>query len=188
MKFLFTLIAIAFVATPAQMAPAHPSDARPFQISSIGTAFGVQAQVDGEYEIEADRIRLRITKAEILVSEHCPYKGRRQLSKLRIDLATRLEGRSWTSSHKGQSLLLNNVMGPGEKFEFNEVSLDIPLEPTTNLSKHWLVLMIEEVSLDLPDLQDRKGYSFAHSDCDVFNQAAYEAKVRDKEAATRKCV
>lgn len=191
MKLVFTLIAIAFLATPAQVAPGPAPDARPFRISSIGTAFGVQTQVDGEYVIEADRIRLRITRAEILVSEHCPYKGRRQLSKLRIDLATRVEGRSWKSNQKGQTLLLNNVMGPGEKFEFNEVYLDIPLDAGTDLSKHWMVLMIEEVSLDLPelpDLQDRKGYSFAHSACDVFNQAAYEAKARDKGTAMRRCV
>lgn len=188
MKFLITLIAVAFLATPARVAPGAAPEARPFRISSIGTAFGVQAQVDGEYTIEANRIRLRIAKAEILVSQHCPYKGRRQLSELRIGLGTRVEGRSWKIDQKGQSFLLSNVMAPGDKFEFNEVFLDIPLDPTVDLSTHWLVLQIEEIALDIPDQGDRKGYAFAHSACDVFNQATYEAKARDKGTVMRRCV
>lgn len=188
MKFLITLLAIAFLATPAQVAPANVPEARPFRISSIGTAFGVQAQLEGDYVVEANRIRLRIAKAEILVSEHCPYKGRRQLSQLRIDLATRVEGRSWKIDQKGQSFLLSNVMRPGDKFEFNEVFLDIPLDASVDLSKRWLVLMIEEIALDTPETGDRKGYAFAHSACDIFGQAAYEARARDKNTALRKCV
>ena len=188
MKLLMTLIAISFLATPAQVAPEQTPDARPFRISSIGTAFGVQAQIDGEYVIEGDRIRLRIAKAEILVSEHCPYKGRRQLSALRIGLGTRVEGRSWKIDQKGESFLLSNVMVPGDKFEFNEVFLDIPLDPSVDLSTHWLVLQIEAIALDLPDRGDRKGYSFAHSACDIFNQAGYEAKAHDKGTALRRCI
>ena len=187
MKFLITLIALAFLATPAQVSPAGAPDARPFRISSIGTAFGVQAQVDGEYTIEANRIRLRITKAEILVSEHCPYKGRRQLTELRIGLGTRVESRTWKIDQKGQSFLLSRVMAPGDKFEFNEVYLDIPLDPSVDLSTHWLVLQIEDITLDF-EKGDSKGYSFAHSACDIFNQASYEAKARDKGTAMRRCV
>jgi hypothetical protein len=188
-KFLISLIAVAFLATPAQLAPGNAPDARPFRISSIGTAFGVQALVDGDYVIEGDRLRLRISKAEIRVSEHCPYKGRRQLSQLRIGLGTRVEGRSWKIDQKGQSFLLSNVMSPGDKFEFSDVYLDIPLDPSIDLSTHWLVLQIEEIALDLPsDKGDRKGYAFAHSACDVFNQASYEAKARDKGTVIRRCV
>ncbi len=188
MKFLITLIAIVFLATPAQVAPAPVPDARPFRISSIGTAFGVQALIDGEYTVEANRIRLRIAKAEILVSQHCPYKGRRQLSQIRIDLATRVEGRSWKIDQKGQSFLLSNVMVPGDKFELNEVYLDIPLDATVDLSKRWLVLQIEDTVLDIPERGDSKGYSFAHSACDIFGPAAYEAKARDKNVPYRRCV
>jgi hypothetical protein len=100
---------------------------------------------------------------------------------MRIDLVTRVEGRRWKIDQKGQSFLLNNVMGPGDKFEFGEVYLDIPLDPAVDLSKHWLVLRIEETDFDLPDQQDRKGYSFAHSACDIFSQAAYEARAREKK-------
>src|SRR5688500_3756764 len=111
MKFLIlALVAISVLATPTLAQERNSSEPRPFRISSINTPFGVQAKIDGDYVIEGDRIRLRIAKAEILVSQHCPYKGRRQLSQLSIDLATKIEGKRWKAPLKGQNFLLGNVL------------------------------------------------------------------------------
>ncbi|HKO96309.1 MAG TPA: hypothetical protein VJU86_04920 [Pyrinomonadaceae bacterium] len=189
MKYLLmALMAVTILAGTTQAQHQLTSDARPFRISSLNTAFAVQAEFEGEYVIESDRIRLRVTKAEIQVSENCPYKGRRLLSALRFGLATRGE-RSWKVGAKGQKLLLDRTMSAGDKLKLDEMYFEIPLEVATDLSKHWLMMQIEEIALDLADSESRIGFSFAHSACDIFSQTQYEAKGRpspkkcDRDAA-----
>src|SRR5687768_1303195 len=97
MKYLlFTMLALSSLST-AQAQQDFSPEAQPFYISSINSAFGVQGKFEGEYRVYPDRIKLKVTKAEILVSRDCPYQGRRQISGLRFDLARRLENKKWSS-------------------------------------------------------------------------------------------
>jgi len=180
MKYLLmAMLALSGLST-AQAQQDFSPEPQPFYISSVNSAFGVQGKFEGEYRVYPDRIKLKVTKAEILVSRNCPYQGRRQISALRFDLAKRLENKKWNSIKGGQDFFLNEVMNPGDKITFHDLYFDIRFDALTDLSQHWLMVQIEDTALDVPEERLRKGYAFAHSSCNLFSHKAVEAKIREK--------
>jgi hypothetical protein len=156
---LLTLLSCSLV--KAQTAPGP--EAIPFNISSLDTAFAMQGAFEGEYRIYPDRIELKVTKADIRVSEHCPYKGRRLLSAVKFALATTVEPKGWRIDHSGQDYFLEHVMLPGDQYSLGELYFYIPIDSSIDLSKHWLVVQMQDTALDVPDEKLVKGYAFAHS-------------------------
>jgi hypothetical protein len=181
MKFLLMTILALFCVSTAQAQQDLSPEAQPFYISSLNTAFGVRGKFEGEYRIYPDRIKLKVTKVEILVSHNCPYQGRRQISALRFDLAQRLDDKSWKSIKGGQDFFLSEVMNPGDKVSFHDLYFDILIDESIDLSKHWLMVQLEDTALDVPVERLRKGYAYAHSSCDIFSHDGVEARMQQKK-------
>ncbi|MGH9941540.1 MAG: hypothetical protein ACRD9R_04165 [Pyrinomonadaceae bacterium] len=162
---LFILLAISPM---ARAQDAGSPEARRFSISSLNSAFGVQGDFEGEYRVYPGRIELKLTKANIHVSEHCPYKGRRLLSALKFGLAKSIDAEQWDIADAGPDLLLGQVSSPGDVYRVGEFYFHIPRDDSADLSKRWLVAQIEDTALDVPEAKRRKGYAFAHSCRDIF--------------------
>jgi hypothetical protein len=173
MKLLIFVVSTLVLCASASNAqsPAQP-ESHPFSISSLNTPFAVQADFEGEYRVYPDRIELKLKKKEILVRDNCKYRGRRLLTGARISLAETTET-SWKLDIQGSIAPLQHEMRPGDKWSLGETTFQIPLHSAIELPLHWLVLQIEEISLDagdVPEGESKTGYSFAHSPRDVFAQ------------------
>ena len=170
MKRMFLALLVCLIVSPLAKAQDDSGpEARPFKISSLNTAFAMQGDFEGEYRVYPDRIKLKITKAEISISEHCPYNGRRLLSALKFDLATAIEGKSWRMIKAGHVMILNEVLSPGDKVSLNELHFDILTNDSIDLTKHWLVVQMADTALDVSDEKRQEGSAFAHSGRDVFS-------------------
>ena len=166
-QVLVTLLSI-FALAEAQ--DAAVPEAHPFSISSLNTPFAMQGAFEGEYRIYSDRIELKVTKADIRISEHCPYKGHRLLSAVKFGLATSTDDKRWRIAHSGQAFFLEQVMRPGDMYSLGELYLYIPIDDSIDLSKHWLVVQMDDTVLDVAEEKRQKGYAYAHSCRDIFTQ------------------
>ena len=166
-KFL-SLLFLLIVSTLAMAQDGGAAESRPFTISSLHTAFGMQADFAGEYRLYPERIELRFTKMNISISEHCPYKGRRLLSGIKFGLATNtVEGR-WRIANTAPQFYLEKVMSPGDTHDLGELYFYIPRDDSVDLSKHWLVVQMADTAIDVSEDKRRRGYAFAHSSRDIF--------------------
>lgn len=170
-RVLLALVVLLCVPPPAGAQSGVSPEARPFAISSLNTAFATQVDFEGEYRVYTDRIELRVTKANVYLSEHCPYKGLRLLSAVKFGLATSIDGGRWKMLDAGREFLHEQVMSPGDTYNLGELYFDIPRGDSLDLSKHWLVVQMEEYALDIPEKRRRPGYAFAHSRRDIFTPA-----------------
>ncbi len=141
----------------------------PFHISSIGTGFAMQGEIDGEYHILPDRIELNITKAVVRISDHCPYKGERVLSAVSFALATETADKRWDVIARSEKFYVERVMKPGDEYALASMQFSIPIKDI-DLTKHWLVAQFDDNVLNG---RDTKGFAFAHSCKDIFSRAAY---------------
>jgi len=171
MKVRSLVLLILLIVSPSVIAQSSGApEAQHFNISSLNTAFAVQGDFVGEYRVYPDRIEVRVTKADISISEHCPYKGRRLLSGIKFGLAVKTEDR-WKIATAAPEVTLERVMNPGDTYnlgELGELYFYIPKDDSLVLSKHWLVVQMADTALDLPDEKRRQGYAYAHSRCDIF--------------------
>ena len=165
------LIVLLVASSLAKAQDAGGPDARPFNISSLNTAFAMQGDFEGEYRIHPDRIELKVAKANIRISEHCPYKGRRLLSAMKFGLAVSTDDGRWKVANWSQEFFVEQVMSPGDTHSLGELYFYIPKDDSIDLSKHWLVVQMEDTVLDVPEEKRRKGYAYAHSCRDIFTQA-----------------
>jgi hypothetical protein len=165
---LVVITLLIFASTKAQNAGVP--EPQPFSISSLNTPFAMQGVFEGEYRIDSGRLELKITKAEISISEHCPYKGRRLLSAVKFGLATTTDDKRWKIAHAAPELFLEQVMRPRDTYSLGELYFYIPLDDSIDLSKHWLVVQMEDTALDVAEEKPQKGYAFAHSCRDIFTR------------------
>lgn len=167
---LLVLTLLTFASAKAQDAGA--AEAHPFSISSLNTPFAMQGVFEGEYRIDSGQVELKITKAEIRISEHCPYKGRRLLSAVKFGLATTTDGNRWKIVNTASELPLEQIMRPGDTYSLGELYFYIPIEDSIDLSKHWLVVQLADTVLDVAEEQRQKGYAYAHSRRDIFTRSS----------------
>jgi len=170
-KRFLALFVLLLISSSTQGQGGGGSDPRPFSISSLNTAFAMQGDFEGEYRIYPDRIELKFTKANIRISEHCPYKGRRLLSAFKVGLATGTDDKRWKIADGAQEFLLELVMSPGDMHSLGELDFSIPNDASVDLSKHWLVVQMEDIVLDAPGEKQQKGHAYAHSCRDIFTRA-----------------
>jgi len=168
-KFL-ALAVLLLVSSMAHAQDAAAPEAHPFSISSLNTGFAMQGVFEGEYRIYPDRIELKVAKANIHISEHCPYKGGRLLTAVKFGLAVSTGEKRWKIAHTGQEISLEEIMRPGDKHDLGESYFRIPIDNSIDLSKHWLVVQMEDIVLDVPEEKRRKGYAYVHSCRDIFTR------------------
>ena len=168
---LLALVVLLCVPPPAGAQGGVSPEARPFAVSSLNTGFATQGDFEGEYRVYADRIELKVTRANIYLSEHCPYKGLRLLSAVKFGLAKGIDGGRWKMLDAGREFLHEQVMRPGDTYDLGELYFDIPRDGSLDLSKQWLVVQMEEYALDIPEERHRPGFAFAHSRRDIFAPA-----------------
>jgi hypothetical protein len=178
-SLLIALLLLSPVAAFAQEAPdnlAHGVSPKPvavpFHFSSFDTAFAMQGDFEGEYRVFPDSMEVRLTKGLVRIGMHCPYKGRRDFTALSFTLATEKPNGKWNMAFKSPRLPVGLIMRPGDEYTFEgEVHFSIPKEPTTDLSKYWLVAEMEDIVLDRPNGEPlRAGYAFAMSCKDIFSK------------------
>jgi hypothetical protein len=146
-----------------------------FKVSSLGTAFGVQVEVEGTYTVNEHYVELSVDRAFIYVSEHCPYKGRRFVNTLVIGLATNNPSGRWEMENSSLPLSVERVLSPREEYSLAGLHFQIPRNAGTDLSQRWLVVVTEETAPDLPaNERDEKGYAFAHSRRNIFADLGVE--------------
>jgi hypothetical protein len=145
------------------------SEGQSVEISSLNTPFAVQAQFSGKFRVYPSGIALEFDKSRIRVSEKCPYKGRRLLTTLKVSLATSTD-KGWKLVSSAPPISIQRVLKANDSIDLGELKFLIPLTEHLELPGHWLVVQIDETSLDGDDLESADGVSFAHSDRKIFSR------------------
>ena len=140
---------------------------RPFHISSRGSEYGVQGEFESRYRITDSSVEIYVSKGALYVSEHCPYQRRRRINYIKFGLWND-DAAKWKVENSAPPLYLYAIMSPREGHAMSDLHFSLPKESALDLPKRWLVVEIQEDSLDAPPLEDgRKGYAFVHSCRDV---------------------
>jgi hypothetical protein len=163
LSFLLLAAAVAYAQSEGE------SNSKSFHFSSRGTGFGVQGEFEGTYIIYDDSIEVKMDKATIYVSEHCPYQGQRSINQLKFGLATeRVSDGRWEIESAGQPIILDLLMSPKEEYSLYNLTFSIPKDRNLDLAKRWLIVAIQTDALDVPQEKRKKGYVYAHSCKDIF--------------------
>lgn len=165
---LFVILLLCPLAGQAH-SPTEP-DAIPFHFCSYDTGFAMQGDFEGVYRVYPKSIEVSLSKAVIRISQHCPYKGRREFAALSFRLATNTPEGRWHTVFKSQKFFVNRIMSPGDEYSLDSINFSIPKEETTDLSQHWFVAQMDDLVLDDPRGGPSEGFAFAHSCRDIFVQ------------------
>jgi len=165
LKLIITFLLLGMSATYAQSADG--SEAKPFHISSRGSAYGVQGEFEGTYRVHEFSVEIYVSKATLSVSEHCPYQGRRRINYIKLGLWNE-EASNWKVENSATPLYLYGIIGPREELSLSDLHFSLPKEFTLDLARRWLVVQIQEDALDLPIEARKTGYAFVHSCADIF--------------------
>jgi len=168
MKTAFLALIILLMVSPLAMAQPSDSEAQSFVITSHNSTFGVQGVFEGEYRVFTNRIQINLKRAEIRISETCPYKGRRLVSSVKFGLAVSTADNRWKIARaSGNEYRPRRIMLPGDTYDLGTLYFEIPVDETIDLLKHWLVIQMEDNALDADD-EEQEGYAFAHTSRDIF--------------------
>ena len=173
-RLYVVIAAMAVVLFPPTAAPLVRAQSgagdRPFVLSSMGTAFGVQGEFVGDYRIEDDVIAVHVTTSTLYVNEDCPYKGRRAIIEITFGLAGESGNGKWNIKAMAPPISVGIVMRPGETRDLNEMDFRIPLKRNVDPATRWFVVAIKEEILDPPrnSPSPLRGTNFAHSCKNIF--------------------
>ena len=172
MRYLLTALAALSILIPSlnRVHASQEADPNSFHITSFGTAFAMQGEFEGQYRVYPNSIEVAASRALIRISEHCPYKGRRMLASIRFSMATCTDENRWKIVSKSKEIPVERVMSPGDEFDLGSIQFSIPKEEATDLAKHWFVVEMEDLVLDLPEREKKPGYAYAHSRKDIFSR------------------
>lgn len=177
MKALVPAVALTLLLaqTPAAEARGGVRQTAPFKISSLGTGFGVQVELEGTYVVTDHYVDVNVERARVYVSEHCPYQGRRLVRRLSVGLAKTMPRGGWRMENRSLPVFVEQVLSPREEFRLAGLSFRIPRSADADLEQRWLVVEAEEWSLDAPEEEDGgRGYAFAHSCRNLFSNPCAE--------------
>jgi hypothetical protein len=154
----------------------------PFHISSLDTAFAMQGDFEGEYTVYPEGVSVRLTKALVRIGTHCPYKGARELRAISFALATDTDEGRWKVDLRSLKYTVARVMLPGDEYGLDGVEFFIPKKLTTDLSKHWLVVQMDDWTRDVHEGDEpSEGFAFAHSCRDIFVKKPSRNRARSIE-------
>ena len=165
LRLVFTFLVLSVPVTYAQSA--GEVEDKPFHISSRGSAYGVQGEFEGTYHITDSSVEVYVSKGALYVSEHCPYQGRRKINYIKFGLWNQ-EASNWRVENSAPPLYLHAVMSPKEEHALSDLHFTLPKDSTLDLARRWLVVEIQEETLDAPAEEGKKGYAFVHSCEDIF--------------------
>ncbi|MEW6495722.1 MAG: LamG-like jellyroll fold domain-containing protein [Cyanobacteriota bacterium] len=153
-----------------QEVPSPNHQAIPFHISSRENQFfAFVGTFDGEYRVYPTFIEVTIKKATIYLQDNAPYKGRRELISLKVNLGGDLPKGGWKSVNKSEPFLVSTVMKPGDTYTFTSARFLIPKTSSTDLLKHWLVVEMQSTTLDGQNAGTSRGFTYAHSKRNIFS-------------------
>jgi hypothetical protein len=178
---IFTFLVLSVPAAYAQSA--GEAEGTPFHISSRGSAYGVQGEFEGTYRVTDSAVEVYVRKGALYVSEHCPYQGRRKINYIKFGLWNQ-EASGWRVENSAPPLYLHVVMSPREEHPLSDLHFTLPKEAAPDLAKRWLVVEIQEETLDAPDRDGKKGYAFAHSCEDIFSKRGNDVAAQKKPCKT----
>ncbi len=178
------------VVTPTpefQKASSDSNKAVPFRISSMnGSVFAMVGTSDGNYHVYPDFIKVTVTKGTIYLRDNVRYKGRRELNSVTFRLGANTP-QGWDTVNKSQSIPVNKVMKPGDTYTFNDITFFIPRKGSTDLSKRWFIVQMEETTLD-GEYAGVLGHTYAHSRRTIFSDPDTTVTPLVKQLlATKKC-
>lgn len=166
---VFPLIILCQPAARAQVIAEY--EPVPFRISSLDTAFAMQGDFEGEYTVYPEGVSVRLTKALVRIGTHCPYKGAREFRAISFALARLNDEGRWKTELRSLKYAVGRVMVPGDEYRFDGVEFFIPKRLTTDLSKHWLVVQMDDWVLNFPlGAEPTEGFAFASSCRDIFTK------------------
>jgi hypothetical protein len=143
----------------------------PFHISSLDTAFAMQGDFEGEYVVYPEGVSVRLTKALVRIGTNCAYKGARELRAISFALVTLNDEGRWKMDLRSLKYVVARVMRPGDEYRFDGVEFFIPKKLTTDLSKHWFVVQMDDWTRDVHEGDEpSEGFAFANSCRDIFVQ------------------
>jgi hypothetical protein len=165
----FSLLLVLSLQAHGQEAAA--SEAVPLHISSLGTGFATQVQFTGTYEIHPFLIKVGISDSFITIHQTGLYMGRRYVDSVRVGLATTgPDGKATLAATKwSEPLFVERVMRPGDRHELPVFDFVIPKDGQTDLAKHWLVVQIMDIPLDVSPVC--WNYAFAYGDRQMFSSS-----------------
>jgi hypothetical protein len=164
---VFPLLILCQSSARAQAVPEY--EPVPFRISSLDTAFAMQGDFEGEYTVYPEGVGVRLTKALVRIGTHCPYKGAREFRAISFALASLNDNGRWKTDLRSLKYAVGRVMLPGDEYRFDGVEFFIPKRLTTDLSKHWLVVQMDDWVLNHPaGAEPKEGFAFASSCRDIF--------------------
>lgn len=142
-------------------------EAVPLRISSLNSPFAMQGDFEGEFRVYDEGVEVRLARGLVRISDHCPYKGRRVFGALTFALATATE-KGWKMVSASPKFWVERVMLPNDEYQLGPISFWIPKEADVDLSKHWLVVRMDDIALDVAGKEPRDGYAYAQSCRDIF--------------------
>lgn len=186
MRFLlFTLLAVLYVFPCFVAAQETDRTARPisFKIRTV-PGFAMQGGFEGEYHVLANSIEVKITKANFLLQDNSPYRGRRMLKSLSFGLATYYKDENHFQSIKtsqSQPLAIEKEFRSLDRHTLGTIYFSIPKDQNTDFSKAWIFASIAVEPLDLFQGQKmQSGFSYAHTCQNVFTPEYLSAPCKSK--------
>lgn len=141
---------------------------RPLYLSSFGGDFPVQCRVDGTFQVNLQNIQIDFRSVEIRVKDYASYHGDRQLTALKIGLATALPDGKWKSLKLLDAARLDQTVAVGNVVRFTPTPITVPIGESLDLSQCWLLVAVESIASDLPSADRRPGLAYAHSEHEIF--------------------
>ena len=168
MKLTLALVVALLLCAAADVkAQSAEPEAVPLRISSLKSPFAMQGDFEGEFRVYDEGVEVRLTRGLVRISDHSPYKGRRVFGAIRFALATATE-KGWKMVSASPKFWVERVMLPNDEYQLGPISFWIPKEADADLSKHWLVVQMDDIALDIPATEQRDGYAYAQSCRDIF--------------------
>lgn len=153
----FARCAMAFASLAfVQATPSKPLSVR---LSSVGSPFAIQSQFQAQCRLDPNGLTVEVKQGAVLLR---PGMVPRRLVSLKVGLA-RPKGDAWESALWSEPLAVGRDMKPGERVNIAPHTFSIRLDPSVDLTTHWLIVEHQEAFGD-----GRAGSSYVHSARNVF--------------------
>lgn len=140
----------------------------PFKIYTVGSEWPVGVDLSGVVRIDKYTIAIDVESVKFVVPKD--YKYDQTIESLSFGLSKHLRKRSksWDMYENSNVMKVMKTMKPGEEFELNDLTFQIPVQDLWDIQDKWLTLQIEGLTIEKKGKKEVPGYVYAHSEEDVF--------------------